>query len=396
MFGWEFPPFSSGGLGTACLGITKGLSKLGASVIFVIPKMLSHASSKYAKLIAADAEAIENVHILGINSALVAYATSESYHSHTLNRKGVHAESIYGANLFQEVERYALQAASIAKNEDFDIIHCHDWMTYKAGINAKKISGKKLIAHIHATEFDRSGGNPNPHVYQIEKAGFEAADKIIAVSRYTKSIVMRNYGIHSGKIEVVHNAVDHKTYNQGSFNIRKIDKLVLFLGRVTLQKGPDYFIQAARKVSEKIPNTKFVMAGDGDMLPRMIDFAAHLGIADKILFTGMIKHEDADKLYKMADLYIMPSVSEPFGITTLEAIKNGTPVIISKQSGVSEVITHALKVDFWDINEMANKIIAALTYSPLHETLKENSSMEVHQISWENSAKKILEVYANA
>ena len=301
---------------------------------------------------------------------------------------------LYGRNLFSEVHRYAENARDIARYENCDIIHAHDWMTYKAGIAAKEVSGKPLVVHIHATEFDRTGGNPNQYVYDIEREGFHKADKVIAVSNYTKGMVVKHYGIPENKVSVVHNACQmdrawhshRKPFDDGS-------KIVLFLGRITLQKGPEYFLHAAKRVLEQMKDVKFIMAGSGDMMNRMIDLSTHLGISRNVLFSGFLSGSDIDRAYSMADLYVMPSVSEPFGITPLEAIKNGTPTLISKQSGVSEVITNALKVDFWDIDDMANKILATLKYSSLHSTLLENSTRELGKLSWDKAAFNCLNIY---
>ena len=220
------------------------------------------------------------------------------------------------------------------------------------------------------------------------------ADRIIAVSNFTKNKIMTHYGVPSEKINVVHNAVDFSQhYYDENFEIKKTDKVVLFLGRITLQKGPDYFVYAAKKVLEQEKNVKFVIAGSGDMEPFIIEKAAELGIADKVLFAGFLNQDYVERAYKMADVYVMPSVSEPFGITALEAMKNKTPTIVSKQSGVSEVVRHCLKADFWDVNELSNKIITLLRYPTLHETLKDNGYLEVKKFSWDVPAQKCIDIY---
>ncbi|GAI04335.1 unnamed protein product, partial [marine sediment metagenome] len=256
-------------------------------------------------------------------------------------------------------------AAELAENEQFDIVHAHDWMTYPAGIAVSAVSGKPLIVHVHSTEFDRSGENVNQTIYDIEREGMEWAAKVIAVSYFTSNIIISRYGISGEKVEVVYNGVERNgNWSLAGSGIGKDERIVLFLGRITMQKGPEYFLQAAKKVLDVMDNVKFVMAGAGDMMHRAVEMAAELGIGQKVLFTGFLHGEDVQKIYKMADLYVMPSVSEPFGIAPLEALDNDVPVIISKQSGVSEVLTHALKVDFWDVDEIANKIIAVLKYPP--------------------------------
>ncbi|MBI2656564.1 glycosyltransferase family 4 protein [Candidatus Woesearchaeota archaeon] len=387
MFGWEFPPLSSGGLGTACYGLTKSLSKKGVEITFVLPYSFDTGNADFVRLISAG-----NIKIKRIASALQPYMSSQEYKK-SLGKKT--SPKIYGSTLFDEVYRYTLAAEKIAEEEEFDVIHCHDWMTFGAGIRAKRKKNKPLVLHVHATELDRTGGHQvNQYVYDLERHGMHKADKVIAVSNFTKNKIMAHYAVASEKISVVHNAVDfsHHYYDE-DFEIKKTDKVVLFLGRVTLQKGPDYFVHAAKKVLEHEKNVKFIIAGSGDMEPSVIEKAAELGIADKVLFAGFLNEDDVERAYKMADVYVMPSVSEPFGITALEAMKSKTPIIVSKQSGVSEVIRHCLKVDFWDINEISSKIISLLRYKPLHETLKDNAYLEVKKFSWDNPAEKCIEVY---
>ncbi|MBS3132746.1 glycosyltransferase family 4 protein [Candidatus Woesearchaeota archaeon] len=391
MFGWEFPPFNSGGLGTACYGLTRGLSREGAKVTFVIPRN-ANADYGFLKLIAANIK----VKLLGVKSALNAYATSQDYAEQLANvkSKADAAFYIYGRNLFEEVERYAKKAAEIAAEEPHEVIHAHEWLTFKAGIAAKKVSGKPLIVHVHATEFDRTGGTGlNQRVYDIERAGMHAADAVIAVSNYTKNKIVQHYGISPDKVSVVHNAIDAE--RNASQISSKSGKTVLYLGRVTLQKGPDYFIEAAKRVLEKEPDARFIVAGSGDMEGKVIEKAARLGISDKVFFTGFLRKHDIAKAYSMASLYVMPSVSEPFGLTPLEAAINRTPVLISKQSGVSEVFKNCLRVDFWNIDEMANKIIAVLRHNELQQSLTENGYSEVSAMSWNNAARKCVQIYSS-
>lgn len=392
MFGWEFPPFSMGGLGTACYGLTKGLSKNKVSVLFIIPNAEYEALSEHVELKSAS-KLVPNLKIKRVSSLMTPYITSEEYmHIRKEQKKG-----IYGENLFNEVKLYAERAKKIVMKEHFDIIHAHDWMTYPAAIEAKKLTGKKLILHIHATEYDRTGDiGGNPKVHEIEKQGLELADKIISVSQFTKNKIMQKYGIPENKIKVIHNAVDFDVEETVPFKISKDEKVVLFLGRITLQKGPDYFVDAAKKVLEKDPNVKFIIAGSGDMELQIVQKVAALGLGDKILFSGYLRGADVDRAYKLADLYVMPSVSEPFGITPLEALRNNIPVIISKQSGVSEVLKHALKVDFWDVNELANKILTVLKYRALHNELTKHGTKELRKFSWEKQALICKQVYEEA
>ncbi|MBX3365494.1 MAG: glycosyltransferase [Phycisphaeraceae bacterium] len=300
----------------------------------------------------------------------------------------------YGTDLFGDAHRYARLAVALARREQFDVIHAHDWLTYPAGMAVKAITGKPLVVHVHATEFDRSGEHVNKGVYDIERAGMHAADRLIAVSMLTKNICERRYGIPSHKIEVVYNGVDQDERQPiQAQQIGAKDKIVLFLGRITMQKGPEYFIAAAKRVLEKVENVKFVVAGSGDLALRMIEQAAQLGIGAKVLFTGFLRGADVERVFRMADCYVMPSVSEPFGIAALEAMHNDTPVIISKTSGVAEVLQHALKVDFWDVDEMANKIVAVLRYPPLSKTLREHGAFEVRALTWDGAAQRCVQIY---
>ena len=386
MFGWEFPPISSGGLGTACYGLTQGLSRKNVDLTLVLPDYPNEGKTNFAKIISASMIKVKKV-----NSMLMPYMTSYSYSEAKSRVKS----KIYGATLFNEVNRYAEAAKKIAMEEDFDVIHCHDWMTFKAGINAKKLRKKPLVVHVHATEFDRTGGNGiNYYVHRIEKEGMEAADSIIAVSNYTKNVIVDKYGINPSKINVVHNSVEFKqNAKQENFGIKKKDRVVLFMGRLTLQKGPDYFVYAAKKVLEHEKNVKFVICGNGDMEPLIVNKVAEMGLASNVLFAGFLQGDDVERAYKMADVYVMPSVSEPFGITPLEAMSNGVPTIISRTSGVSEVVKHCLLVDFWDINDISSKIISVLRYAPLKESLKENAFSEVRNFNWDAPAEKCLDIY---
>jgi len=296
----------------------------------------------------------------------------------------------------EQVHRYAAKVMEIATVEDFDLVHAHDWMTYPAGIAVAESSGKPLVVHVHSTEFDRSGEHVNQGVYDIERHGMHAARAVITVSNYTRNIIVSRYGVPPKKVEVVYNGVENDAIGNGGPRQalpEKNGRVVLFLGRITMQKGPEYFLAAAKKVLEKIDDVRFVMAGDGDMTHRMVEYAAYLGIGHKVFFTRFLRGAEVDRAYQMADLYVMPSVSEPFGLTPLESLRHNVPVLISKQSGIAEVLTHALKVDFWDIDQMANKIVAVLRLPVLRETLRDNGHSEVCRFRWEDTAAKIKGIY---
>jgi glycosyltransferase involved in cell wall biosynthesis len=419
MFGWEFPPHISGGLGTACYGLTRGMSHIaGLDVTFVVPKMWGDEDQSTIRLLAAGNFPIRKKHVemkgflremtfLEVHSRIVPYMSPEEYEKidkettagtnvyfNTEQIGKLNFTGTYGPDLFQEIANYSLVAAVIADDISFDIIHAHDWLTYPAGIAAKAVSGKPLVIHVHATDFDRSGGSVNPGVFEIEKRGMEIADKIIAVSNLTRNTVIEKYGIDPDKVVTVYNAVEPLEINNGiKFRKPVKEKIVTFLGRITLQKGPEYFIEAASKVLKKAPNVRFVMAGSGDMFPRMIRRAASLGITDKFHFTGFLKGQDVNQMFAISDLYVMPSVSEPFGISPLEAMQSNVPVIISHQSGVSEILRHAIKIDFWDIDAMADAIYGILHYDALSESFKKYGKTEVDSLKWENSALHVKKVY---
>ena len=416
MLGWEFPPFISGGLGTACYGLTRAMDRLGIEVTFVLPRMAEGEYATHVKLLSPDcrfsvgtfkSNELKNVTFRAVDSSLQPYSNPDIYQrqiEEKLRQKHgftsqFMASADYSGNMYAEVRRYAAIVAELARDEQFDIVHAHDWMTYPAAIAVARASGKPLIVHVHSTELDRSGENVNQMVYDIEREGMEQADKVITVSHFTRNIIISRYGTAAEKVEVVHNAVERNgsgDWLPAESGIRSDEKIVLFLGRITMQKGPEYFLQAAKKVLEVMDNVKFVMAGSGDLMHRAIEMAAELGIGHKVLFTGFLRGEDVQKIYKMADLFVMPSVSEPFGIVPLEALNNDVPVIISKQSGVSEVLQHALKVDFWDAEEIANKIIAVLKYPALGQTLANYGNFEVRKLRWKDSAAKCVKIYEEA
>ena len=419
MFGWEFPPHIAGGLGTACYGLTRGLAKQDVQVTFVMPHAYGDEDQRFVKVInASDVEALygggqnddiwEKMTFIHINSNMVPYISPEEFESRSeeyrktgvVERGDVWKERYtfsgkYGANLMEEVARYAMVAAEVAKQREgeFDVIHAHDWLTYYAGIAAKRVSGKPLVVHIHATEFDRSGEHINQSVYNIERAGMQGADKVIAVSNLTRNIVIEKYGISPEKVVTVHNAVRFAGTHSAEVERGVKDKVVTFLGRITYQKGPDYFVEAAAKVLKRLPNVRFVMAGSGDMMNHIIRRVAKLGIADRFHFTGFLKGDDVHKMFALSDVYVMPSVSEPFGISPLEAMKSNVPVIISKQSGVAEVLDYAVKVDYWDVDAMADAIYALVQYPALAKMFAQKGLKEVTGLKWDNAAAEVKKVY---
>jgi len=417
MFGWEFPPHISGGLGTACHGLTKGLANNNVEVLFVMPSASGDEDKSAVDIINASdiavsescrnvKEFLEKVQFIRIGSNLVPYMDPREFSEMIANLKEGQIEDFklsygqkyrfsgkYGTNLMEEVVRYALVAGEIALRERFDVIHAHDWLTYLAGIAAKRISGKPLVVHMHATEFDRSGNNINTEVYDIERMGMREADMVVAVSHLTRNIVINKYGIHPDKVVTIHNAVDFQSFTQLQIERGVPEKIVTFLGRITYQKGPEYFIEAANKVLKKYPNVRFVMAGSGDLLNRSIRRVAKLGISHKFHFTGFLKGTEVKQMFAYSDVYVMPSVSEPFGISPLEAMKANVPTIISKQSGVAEVLKHAIKVDFWDIDAMADSIYGLLTYPALSNMAVKNGLSEVNALKWDAAASQLKDIY---
>ena len=462
MLGWEFPPFISGGLGTACYGLTRGLDDVGVEVCFVLPTAVPVGQDtprpEHVRLRTPDDLTValpggqcmplhhfEHLEVRQLAAYLLPYASPETScdlegeltrlrrqargnaakdilrkvlgramrnnalrpqtgpkanrsapqmtlpkGSMVLGGSGQH----YGGGLMEQGYRYADLAVRLSDSEPFDIIHAHDWMTYPAGMAVAAHTGKPLVAHVHSTDFDRSGEHINQRVYDIERAGMQMADRVVCVSHLTANIARHRYGVPPEKITVVYNAVDLPEGADLQFKpIGRNEKIVLFLGRVTMQKGPEYFLQAARKVVDRYPDVRFVVAGSGDMIQKCIQLAADLRLGRWVTFTGFLRGGDVGRIFSMADLYVMPSVSEPFGIAPLEALSHNVPVIISKQSGVSEVLTHALKVDFWDTDEMANKILAVLRYEPLQRTLRQQGYFELDKFSWKDSATSLKAIY---
>ncbi len=428
MFGWELPPFNSGGLGVACYDLADALSKQNANITFVLPKR-QEISTPFMKLAFAeeiDEELLKksglfgrfgrfgrfgaNFNIEEIDSPLSPYLTAEEYELRKdeylkLFSKGFFARLFskrgmdqFSSDMIGEVYRYAAAAAKIAKTTDFDVIHAHDWLSFPAGITAKKISKKPFIAQVHALEQDRSP-SPNPAIVEIEKEGLEKADKVIAISHYVKNRIMQFYHIPENKIEVVHNGSGFIAPKDAKLHLKELkkngQKIVLSAGRITYQKGIDYLVTAAAKAMVYDKNFILVIVGSGDMRHQIIQQAASLGISDRVFFPGFLRSKELEKLYQAADLFVMPSVSEPFGLVAAEAAARGIPIIISKQSGIGEVINHSLKVDFWDVDELANKITAVLHHKTLRDTLIDESAAEVSNCTWDHSATKCMKIYQN-
>jgi len=419
MFGWEFPPHITGGLGTASYGLTKGMATLDdLEVIFVVPKAWGDEDQTMVRLVGANQVPVaykkvfykgfkRPVERIEVSSKIVPYTDPDdfwklvksevsgyNFYVKTNSKGKVDFSGKYDSSLMDEIYKYSVVAAVIADENEFDIIHAHDWLAYPAGIAAMEVSGKPLVIHVHATDFDRSGGSVNPDVYRIEKNGMDAASKIITVSNLTRDIVINRYNIDPAKVETVYNAVEPVTIEENCIIKKGFDeKVVTFLGRITMQKGPEYFIEAAYKVLQVMNNVRFVMAGSGDMMERMMRRAAALKITDRFHFTGFLKGADVFTMLDMSDVYIMPSVSEPFGISPLEAMQSNVPVIISKQSGVAEILTHAVKTDFWDIDAMADAIYGILNYPALAHMFIKNGKEEVIRLKWDNSARHVRDIY---
>ncbi len=411
MFGWELPPYNSGGLGVACYELAEAMSKQNSKITFVLPSKydksvpfmdVTHADSAKTNGQQEQSVTDSNIKIQTVRSNLSPYLNETSY-MEQYSQTERHYECSrgncqYGETLIDEVYRYGEAAAEVAQKENFEIIHAHDWLSFPAGIKAKEVSHKPLVVHVHALEYDRSHeGGVNAQICAIERSGMQAADKIIAVSGYTKQRIVDYYGISAEKIEVVHNGINISNKPTKKLTLKSIKsggkKMVLFVGRITYQKGVDYLIEAAAKALKINKKLVFMIVGSGDMSHQIINQAANHAISDKVFFPGFLRGEELSKIYGSADLYVMPSVSEPFGLVALEALSHKVPVIVSKQSGASEVIMHSLKVDFWDTDELANKIVAVIENPSLADSLSKNGHKEALNCTWDCAAKKCINVY---
>ena len=392
MFGWEFPPHHTGGLGVACEGLVKGMLHQGMQVSLVLPMVVEHMDS-----IAAHPDGVKTTHtMIPVPSLLLPYDNEPAYLQRVENVP-MELKNLYGPNMGDAVVNYAARSAEVTAHLDPDIVHSHDWMTYGAGNNAAAFHGVPHVAHIHATELDRTNFQPHPWIYDREREGLMGATHIIAVSHYTKDILVRHYGIEASKISVVHNG--HHVLHDSVPSVPQIrygsskPPMVLFLGRLTVQKNPWQFLEIASKIHALRKDVQFVVAGDGGMLPELLDRTCELGLQECMLFTGKVGRKEADVLYKNASCFVMPSLSEPFGLVALEAVGHGVPVVVSKQSGVSEVLDHAFAVDFWDGDKMADCIMTILREKALSEQLRIEAPHVLKRLTWKNQAALIERIY---
>ena len=409
MFGWEFPPHILGGLGTASYGLTKGMWECGdMEITFVIPKPFGDEERHFAQIIGASQTPVawRDVNREYVESRIGKVMDPDLYfrlrehiyadfnYMRTNDLGCIELSGRYPDNLLEEINNYSIVAGVIARTIPCDVIHSHDWLTYPAGIHAKQVTGKPLVIHVHATDYDRSRGNVNPTVFGIERDGMTHADHIITVSNLTRQTVIEKYGIDPAKVTTVHNAVTPLSEEFLNVQVEKPkDKVVTFLGRITMQKGPEYFVETAAKVLKNAHNVRFVMAGSGDMMDKMINLAAERGIADRFHFPGFQKGKQVYEMLKASDVYVMPSVSEPFGISPLEAMQMGVPSIISKQSGCAEILNNVIKTDYWDVDAMADAIHSIVTYPAMHRQLSEDGLAEVNQITWDKAGRKVIDIY---
>ena len=420
MFGWEFPPHIAGGLGTACEGLVKGLAYNGVETLFVMPSASGDEDQSATTIINASDVAVDTasstvdefldkVKFVHIGTNMIPYVGPEEFSSIVEEERRRQSEDFriqygmkykfsgkYGTNLMEEVARYAMVGGTIAMQhkDEFDVIHAHDWLTYLAGIAAKELTGKPLVVHVHATSYDRGDEKHiDTRILDIETRGMLAADRVVTVSNLTRSIVINKYHIDPSKVVTVHNAVDFSGRENLSVERGVKDKVVTFLGRITFQKGPEYFIEAAAKVLKRTDNVRFVMAGSGDMMNRCIKYVARLGISDRFHFTGFLRGKDVQKMFALSDVYIMPSVSEPFGISPLEAMRTNVPSIISRQSGAAEILKYAFKVDFWDVDAMADCIFGLLKYPALSSFAAKQGYDEVNRLKWNVATAKLKTIY---
>jgi glycosyltransferase involved in cell wall biosynthesis len=408
MLGWEIPPYNSGGLGTASLGLTEGLAPLGYNITFVVPKIFGPLAYTHMQVLdatdygtPADADSMADA----IDEASVSHILGYGNRVSVDERRQLWVEYLAQGSIpippKVQAAWYARKATDIAtKNPDFEVIHTHDWMTYHAGIAARQVAQEQgrnipMVAHIHATEYDRCGEHGDPEIIAIEREGLRSADRVIAVSEYTKEIVHQRYGVPRHKISVVYNGIpSHKQPPRYDLaKLKEKHKIVLFMGRITMQKGPEYFVHLAKAVTDQDPSIRFVMVGSGDMERRCIEESAALGLTGKLLFSSFLRGADVDRAYQLADLFVMPSVSEPFGIVALEAMQNGTPALVSNQSGVAEVSENLMKVDFWDIEKMRDTVLSVLQSPHQQDNLRQAGFRDLTRLTWHDSARTLRTIY---
>jgi len=388
MLGWELPPHNSGGLGVACHQLCKALSRKNVEIEFVLPYQ-AHHDAQFMTITAAHPQGVATV----LKSGIAYDSFKYIYHDG-------HEEWV---DLYGQQQLYERAVAEMTLEKEFDIIHAHDWLTFRAGLRAKQLSDRPLIVHVHSIESDRAGGDGgNPLVREIESMGLLMADRVLAVSQHTKDAIIRDYRIPADKIDVVHNSieksdlpelVEQNVYTYLTALKSRGYKVVVNVGRLTVQKGLPNLLRAARLVVQKEPKTMFLIVGAGEQYNELMELAASLGIGANVLFTGFQRGQAWRDAFTVGDLFVMPSISEPFGLTPLEAIQYGTPSLISKQSGVSEVLLNCLKVDFWDVQEMANQIVSVVQNDVLHDSLRDNMLHEYRRLSWNDSVDKLFGIY---
>jgi len=395
MLGWELPPHNSGGLGVACYHLSKALALQGASIDFVVPYDAKHENIDYMKIHAATA--LEPLDRYGMGAYDSKFAIESQPGSKIKDAKDIRG-----------VQRhYTKYVERLVSKKKFDAIHAHDWLTMEAGIRAKQLTDAPLIVHVHATEFDRAGGNQgNPIVHEIEYQGLMVADRIIAVSQITKNIIIEKYGIPADKIDVMHNAIDVDSFNDGyeydNRTYRYLEGLkdegytiISAVTRFTIQKGLEYLVRSVAKANERYDRIALLLAGDGEQRDELIALAADLGISDKVFFTGFVRGKQWRDAYSVSDIFVMSSVSEPFGLTALEAAHHDNALILTKQSGVAEVLHSIFMYDFWDVDRLADQIVGIATSDSLKQALRENVTNEYAQLSWNDVAKKCMHAYSN-
>ncbi len=395
MLGWEFPPFINGGLGTACYGLTRAMEHMDVNITMLLPAGSWGLKGEFHNCYELQSPPDDNPEHITFKVVPSSIPNPYAFKlSHPLRIRSAGAIGGYDGNLSERVEEYADRCVELIEEESFDIVHAHDWVTFPAGIALAEKLSKPLVVHVHATEYDRSGDSVNPKVYEIERKAMRSAAAIIAVSNYTADILAKQYGVDRDKISVVHNGIRPKASTQWDRISRNGEKIVLFLGRITGQKGPFCFVEAAEKVLTQFKNVKFIIAGWGDLAPEAINRVAAKGLGSKILFTGFLHGDQVQRAYQSADVYVMPSVSEPFGLTAVEAIQQDLPVIISKTTGVGEILQRGtVKIDFWDTEKMAETIIDLLSNPEMVKRLIEEGKEEIRNLTWEAAAEKCLSVY---